>query len=88
MEAEEFAVREMSPDSCAEFGTDGLHELLVSLALCSLQSCPGPARGAGVDLQVIRLLTALWGQTSLALVFEGYQSRTWACETWGSLGDN
>lgn len=86
MEAEEFAVQEMSPDSCSGFGTDGSPELR---ALCSLQSCPGSAgRGAGVDLQFSQLLTTLWGQTGLALVFGGYQSRTWACETWGSLGDD
>lgn len=32
MEAEEFAVQGMSPDSCTEFGTEGPHELRVSLS--------------------------------------------------------
>lgn len=88
METVKFAVREMSPESCTEFGTDGSHELWVSFMLCSLHSCPGPDRDAGVDLHFSQLLTTLWGQTGLALVFGGYQSRTWTCETWGSLGDN
>lgn len=83
-----FAVWKVSPDSCPEFGTDGLHELRSHSTLCSLQSCPGPAGCAGLDLQFNQLLTALWDQTSLALIFGGYQSRTWACETWSSLGDN
>lgn len=88
MEAEEFAVWKMSPDSCTEFGTNGPHELQSHSTLCSLQSCPGSARRAGVDLQFSQLLTTQWDQTSLELIFGGYQSRTQACEMWGSLGDN
>lgn len=75
METVKFAVWEMSPDACTEFGTDGSHELQVSFTLCSLHSYPRPDRGAGVDLHFSQLLTSLWGQTGLALVFGGYQDQ-------------
>lgn len=72
MEAKEFAVRGMSPDSCTEFGTDGPHELRVSLAPCSLQSSPGPARGAGVDLQ----FTQAWPPCGAKQVWHWYLETT------------